>query len=105
MLEDPNRTFVSGVFVRLEVLPGAVYHRNRAEATSYEACFGRVATWATPNDRVIEQVGLDAARYGSTAVDALHVIAATMLGVDELGTTEGPRKPIHRLDGVRVVAV
>lgn len=39
ILDDPNRTFVSSVFVKLEVLPKAVYNRFKEEAGFYESFF------------------------------------------------------------------
>jgi hypothetical protein len=39
-LGDPLRTYVTSVFVRLEVLPKSIYHQNAAETEFYEAFFG-----------------------------------------------------------------
>lgn len=106
LLEDPNRLFVASVFLRLEVLPKAIYHRNRDEVTFYDVFFDdRVAAWAEPLDRLIAEAEREATRHGLNALDALHVAAAIMLGADEFVTTEGPRKPIHRVTGVKVVAL
>ena len=71
----------------------------------YEAFFDRVMAWAEPLDRVVEQAEREATRHGRNALDALNVAAADLLGVDELVTTEGLRKLIHRATGVRVVAI
>ena len=45
----------------------------------------------------------EARKYGLGALDALHVAAAHLLGADELVTTEGPQKPLHRSRLVHVV--
>jgi len=37
ILDDPNRQFVSSVFLKLEVLPKAVYHKNTSEVEFYES--------------------------------------------------------------------
>ncbi len=39
VLDDPDRAFASSVFVRLEVLPKALYNNSRVEAEFYEAFF------------------------------------------------------------------
>jgi predicted nucleic acid-binding protein len=53
---------------------------------------------------LFEQTADAAARqYGLSAMDALHVAAAYLLGADELVTTERPSKPIYRNGLVKVV--
>jgi hypothetical protein len=46
----------------------------------------------------------EAVRSGLSALNALHIAAALMLAADELVTTEGLRKPIHRATSARVIA-
>ena len=36
LIEEPDRVFVASAFLRLEVLPKAVYHRNHAKIAFYE---------------------------------------------------------------------
>ncbi len=103
VLEDPGRTFVASPFLRLEVLPKALYHRNHAEVALYDAFFAQVSAWAGPVAPIIDIAEHEAARHGLNALDALHVAAAIHLGADELVTTEGLRKPIHRVTSVKVV--
>lgn len=43
LLSDTERTFVSSVYLRLEVFPKAAYHRNHAEIALYETFFARVS--------------------------------------------------------------
>lgn len=104
LLQDPNREFVASVFLRLEILPKAIYHRSAVEIEFYRGYFARVVAWAEPIDDLVRLAEQEAGRYGLNALDALHVAAAGMLDADELVTTEGPRKPIHRATDVRVVA-
>lgn len=87
LLEAPDRMFVASEFLRLEVLPKALYHRNPAEVYLYETFFARVVSWVEPVERVIELAGRQAARHGLNALDALHVAAAILLEADELVTT------------------
>ena len=104
-LADPDRVFVCSAFVRLELLPKAVYHRQRDEVAFYEAFFDQVSAWAEPIDRIVADAEQMAARYGLNALDALHVAAAVLLGAEELLTTEEPRKPIHRVTELKVIAI
>jgi hypothetical protein len=39
ILDDPNREFASSIFLKLEVLPKAVYYKNEAEAEFYDTFF------------------------------------------------------------------
>jgi predicted nucleic acid-binding protein len=105
VLDDPDRVFVASAFLRLEVLPKAIYHRNAFEVSFYRRFFALVAGWAEPIERVIELAEREAERHGFSALDALHVAAAMHLDADELITTEGPQKPIHRATGVKVVSI
>lgn len=105
VVDDPDRRFVASRFLRLELIPKAVYHRQRAEVAYDEGFFARVVAWAEPLDRVVAEAEREAARLGLNALDALHVAAAALLGADELVTTEGPTKPIHRATGVQVVTI
>jgi predicted nucleic acid-binding protein len=105
ILDDPNRQFVSSVFLKLEVLPKAVYHKNTSEVEFYEAVFDAVTDWAESTDEIIERGYKEALAYGLAPLDALHVAAAVILGADELVTTEKGDKPIHRTAAVKVVSI
>jgi predicted nucleic acid-binding protein len=105
ILDDPNRQFVSSIFLKLEVLPKAVYHKNTSEVEFYEAVFDAVTDWAESKDEVIERAYKEALAYGLAALDALHVAAAVMLDADELVTTEKSDKPIYRTAAVKVISV
>ncbi len=104
VLNNPDREYVSSVFVQMEVLPKAVYHGQAAEVSFYEAFFAAVVEWADPAS-IIQDAFAEAKGRGLAALDALHVAAAVRLGAVELITTEGVTKPIHRARGVRVVAL
>lgn len=105
ILDDPERKFVSSDFVRLEVSPKAIYHRQEAEAAFYTAFFESVSIWV-PVSPSLTVLAYDlACRFGLSALDALHVAAARVSDCDELVTAEKPGKPIHRVEGVRVVSI
>jgi predicted nucleic acid-binding protein len=106
ILDDPQRTFVSSVFVRLELLPKAIYHRRHDEAAVYDAFFARkVVAWAEPLDRVVQEAFAEAARSGLAAMDALHVAAAALLGADELVTTERPERSLFRVTAIKIRSI
>lgn len=104
-LGDPQRSFASSVFVRLEVLPKPLYFKRQNEVAFYDTFFDAVSTWATATPELMEQAYDLAATYGLSAIDALHVASAIALQADELITTEGPGKPIHRVTELTVVSL
>lgn len=103
LLEDGERTFVASAFLRLELLPKAVFHRNRAEVAFYLDFFARVARWARFTDDLSTGAEVVESAHGLNALDALHIAAATALAVEEFVTTEGAHKPIHRVNIPRIV--
>lgn len=105
ILDDPDREFVASVFLRLETLPKAIYHKNQNEILFYEAFFDTIKEWATPFDVVIQEAYQEACRLGLAAMDALHVAAAMAVHADELITTERPEKPIHRVTSIRIITL
>lgn len=96
---------MASAFSRLELLPKAVYHQNRTEVAFYEEFFARVSAWAEPVERVVEMAEREAARHGLSALDALHVAAAILLGAEEFVTTEGSNKPLHRVTRITVISI
>jgi predicted nucleic acid-binding protein len=105
ILDDPNRQFVSSIFLKLEVLPKAIFYENSSEAQFYEAVLDSVIYWADSNDSIVEQAYREACAFGLAALDALHVAAAASAGADELVTTEKSNKPIHRTQSVKIVSI
>lgn len=105
VLDDPEREFVSSVYVQLELLPKANYHRRTTELEFYNAFFDAVVGWADDLDEIAEHALREASRNGLSAMDALHVAAAVTLGADELVTTEKRLKPIFRTRAVHVVSI
>lgn len=103
VLSDPQRVFLSSVFVQLEVVPKPAYFGRTDELALYNTFFQGVAEWANP-DITGEALAL-ARTYGLSALDALHVAAALALGAEELITTEKLSKPIHRVTELRVIGI
>jgi predicted nucleic acid-binding protein len=54
IFDDPEREFAASTFLRLEVLPQAVFNKRVAEAEFYEAFFATVSHWATDLTAVAE---------------------------------------------------
>lgn len=105
ILDDPDRQFAASPFLRLEVLPRALFQKRTAEAAFYEAFFAGVTHWANDLDAITAMALDEAAANGVEAMDALHVAAAAAVGAIELITTEKPSRSIHRARAVRVVTI
>jgi predicted nucleic acid-binding protein len=101
-LDDPDRTFASSIFVRLEVLPKPIYLKRHPEAEFYGAFFRSVQRWLNPDELFLEKAFEEACTTGLSAIDALHVTAASVLGADEFLTAEARTKPIFRATSVPV---
>ena len=106
VLDDPDRTFASSIFVRLEVVPKATYFRQVAEVRFDQSFFDeRVSVWTAPVDDLVQQALTVAATFGLGALDALHVAAALLVHADEFITTERPNAPVHRVTGLHVTTI
>jgi len=104
-LDDPDAVFASSIFVKLEVLPKAVYHKKSDEARFYETYFDAVTTWVKPDVELLDSALDEAIHSGLSAIDAIHVVSAASVGAHELVTSEGPNRPIHRTKRVRVRSI
>lgn len=94
VLGDPDREFVTSEFLRLEVMPMAVFHQKSREVAFYRRFFSGVILWAD----VASLTGPAYARacqYGLGAMDALHIEAAAMHNA-EFVSAERHTKPIYR---------
>jgi len=105
ILDDPDREFAASPFLKLEVLPQALFNKRDAEVAFYEAFFSAVSKWATDLPGLTEAALREASTYGVEAMDALHVAAAASVGAAELVTTEKPSRSIHRARSVKIVTI
>ncbi|MEM9217648.1 MAG: PIN domain-containing protein [Cyanobacteria bacterium P01_F01_bin.150] len=105
VLTDGDRTFASSEFVKLEVLPKAIYNKQTAESAFYDAFFDAVSVWSNELGRIVNDAYRLASAYGIAAMDALHVAAALQVDAVELVTTERSSKPIHRVPAIRVISI
>jgi predicted nucleic acid-binding protein len=104
VLNDPERVFVSSVFVRLEVVPKAVYFRRPDESAFYETFFAS-AQLVPVSDALLVQAQREASAAGLRALDALHIAAAKASGTEEFITTERPATALFRVTGLTVTTL
>ncbi len=105
ILEDSNREFASSIFLKLEVLPKAIYHQNISEIKFYETYFESVFYWEKNINKIIELASTEMGNNGLGAMDALHISAAKLLNVDEFITNEKPNKSIHRTQHINIISL
>ncbi|NEP90715.1 MAG: PIN domain-containing protein [Okeania sp. SIO2C2] len=105
ILDDPQREYATSSFVKLEVLPKAIYNKQLAEVNFYETFFAGCTIWANELEKIVESAQKLASDFGINAIDALHVAAAISVNADELITTEKPNKPMHRVTQIRVISI
>jgi len=103
-LQDKNRRFVTSDYVRLEVLPQAVFHKKTAEVEFYKGFF-KLNSWVVPTSPELVKMAMEeACSNGIAGMDALHIAAAVFGGAEEIITSEGVNKPIHRTRRLRVIS-
>lgn len=102
LLLDAGRTFAASAFLRLEVIPQAVFHKRTTEVAFYERFFESVSVWA--DEQGLTEAALEeASTNGLQALDSLHVVAAKQVGAGELFTLEKPGRSIYRARAVKVI--
>lgn len=105
VLEDDRREFASSIFVKLEVLPKAIYNQQSSEIKFYETFFQAVTYWSNDIKNIIENAYQESSQFGLGAMDALHIAAAVSVGATEFITNEKPRKSIHRTQSIKVISI
>jgi predicted nucleic acid-binding protein len=106
ILDDIDREFVSSSFVKLEVLPKAVYNGFEEEVDFYNSFFDNdVAVWVSFSEELVEGANQRAKQFGLGAMDALHITAAISADADEFITTEKPGKPMFRMKDLKVITI
>jgi hypothetical protein len=104
LIGDPGRSFIASTFLRLEVLPKALYYQKPAEAALYERYFAN-AQFIPVSDSLLDQAHAEAATCGLAALDALHVTFAKAGGAEEFITTERPTSPLFRVTGIVITSI
>ena len=104
VLDDPRRQFVVSDFVHLDVLPKPVFYRRSLELAFMRAILvntEHVATSSALLQRALDMAG----RFDVNLLDAIHLAAAALSGVDEMVTFGGAEKPMCRQTEVRVISL
>ncbi|WP_193200833.1 type II toxin-antitoxin system VapC family toxin [Nostoc sp. MG11] len=105
ILEDSNYKFASSEFVKLEVIPKAVYNQKTAETRFYQTFFSAVTHWANDVEQIMQDAYNIGCQYGLAAIDALHIAAALSVNAEEFLTTEKPTKPMFRVTGIKIISI
>jgi predicted nucleic acid-binding protein len=105
ILDDPERVFVTSDYVRMEVLPKALYHRQSEEVLLYERFFSRAAQIVPSSASLMQQAYAQACTFGLAALDAFHLAAAKFSGAEEFITTERPATPLFRVTGMVIKTI
>ncbi|MBW4671376.1 MAG: PIN domain-containing protein [Cyanomargarita calcarea GSE-NOS-MK-12-04C] len=105
ILGDLNREFASSEFVKLEVMPKAVYNKQTEESQFYEEFFSDVIYWVNNLEQIVQDANSIACKYGLAAMDALHIAAALSVDAEEFVTTEKPTKPMFRVTSIQVISI
>ena len=104
ILEDPERSFLTSDFLRMEVLPKAIYYQRSAEVALYERYFARAQSIPI-SAALVAQAYLEACACGLAALDALHLTFAKAGGAEEFITTENPTQPLFRATGIVITSL
>ena len=105
MLDDPERVFLTSEFVRLEVMPKAVYFQHQDENDVYVNFFTNLAEFVPCSDTLLTQAHREAESAGLGALDALHVAAAKLGGAEEFVTTERLGTALFRVIGLKMTTI
>lgn len=105
VLDDPNRALVVSDYLRLEVLPQPTFYKRQEEINFMRVIFEDASENVTASPQLTERAIVMASKYDMAPIDALHIGAAVVSGVDELVTMEKTTKPICRVTEVRVVSL
>jgi predicted nucleic acid-binding protein len=105
ILGDENREFVSSIFLKMEVLPKAIFNKQDEEVEFYSAYFQSVSYWATNLNEIIKLAYQESSIFGLGAMDAFHIAAANLMNATEFITNEKPQKSIHRTQSIKVISI
>lgn len=104
-LADPGREYITSDYVRLEILPKAVFHKRTAEVEFYNVFFATTTRTIPTSEALLEYALDEACKTGIHGIDALHIACAVFAGAKEFITSEKPGRPIHRTKLVKTVSI
>jgi predicted nucleic acid-binding protein len=105
VLDDPGRSLVVSDYLRLEVLPKPTFLKRREEIDFMQAVFENASENVYTSPELTARALALAAEYDMTPIDALHIGAAVVSGVDELVTMEKITKPMCKVNEVKVISL
>lgn len=105
ILDDPNRTFASSLFLKLELVPKPRFNKRQDEIEFYQEFFDAVSVWAEIDENLVSAAIEEAGRIDLTPIDALHILSAAAVKADEFVTAEKKTKPFHRTRLVSVLSI
>ena len=105
VLDDPGRKLVVSDYLRLEVLPKPTFHKRQEEVEFMQTVFDGAAENLETSSDLTSRARAMASKYDMTPIDALHIGAAAVAGVDEFVTMENPTKPMCKVEEVKVVSI
>lgn len=104
-LNDPLREYVTSDYVKIELLPKCIFHKNLEEQQFYEEFFNSSTTHVPNSDALLELAIEEGGKTGISGIDAIHVACAIVAEAQELITAERASKSIHRANGIRVISI
>jgi predicted nucleic acid-binding protein len=104
-LNDPLREYITSDYVKIELLPKSVYHKNQAEQDFYETYFKRTSMRVPSSDALLIFAIEEGGKTGILGIDAIHVACAVVAQAADFVTVEKSQKPIHRANGVNVISI
>lgn len=104
-LFDPLRDYVTSDYVRVELLPKCLFHKQREEQRFYDDFFNRCRIRVPSSDELLRLAIDEGGRTGISGIDAIHVACALAAGAEELITAEKRGKLIHQANGVKVISI
>ena len=105
ILSETEREFISSPFVRLELKPKAIYHKNILEADFYDVFFENVTFWIDKVEKIVNLAETVSEKHSLNGMDALHISAAIIGKADEFITTERVVSPLHRVTEMKIISI
>ena len=105
VMHDPQREFVTGAMVKLELVPKPAFFKKQDELEFYQLHFNTTTGEAPLNPEIAAAAMVIAKRHGLAAADALNLAAAIGQGAQEFVTSELPGKPMFRVREIKVTTL
>lgn len=100
VLADPNRRFARSIFLDLEILPNS----HGGQLAFYEEFLKAAEVEASDYGRICALAKQEAIAHGISAMDALHLAAASTVQA-EFVTFERLTRPLHRSTVAQIVTL